>query len=128
MAHILLIEPDAVLAATYEATLKADGHTVATAHSAQNAIGLADISEPDVVILELQLSNHSGIEFLYEFRSYPEWQRIPVIILSTIPEREFINSHELLTNELGVARYCYKPKTTLATLQQVVHSLVTVKT
>jgi DNA-binding response OmpR family regulator len=92
------------------------GHEVQAAGSAQAAIMSADVIRPDLVILELQLVEHSGIEFLYEFRSYPEWQAVPVIVQSQVPPAEFAGSWQLLQDELGVRAYLYKPRTALVQL------------
>lgn len=124
--NILLIEPDRLLADTYRQALEAAGHKVIMCASAQSAIFAADTVMPDVVILELQLVDHSGIEFLYEFRSYPEWQQVPVLIQSTVPAREFDNSWDLLKTQLGVTAYHYKPLTSLQTLVSSVNDLASV--
>ena len=116
MSNILIIEPDRILAGTYRQTLQLAGHSVVMCASAQSAIFAADEMKPDVVVLELQLIEHSGIEFLYEFRSYAEWQAIPVILLSNVPPLEFADSGDILHHELGVKSYHYKPLTSLATL------------
>lgn len=120
MASILLIEPDRILAETYTRTLHAAGHDVIPCASAQAAIMAADKMQPDIVILELQLIEHSGIEFLYEFRSYLDWQHIPVLAHTNVPAGEFAASAQLMKDELGIAAYLYKPKTSLkALLKQV---------
>jgi len=127
MNRILLIEPDRVLAEIYKRALEADGHTsVTTVNSAQTAITAADQHRPDLVILELQLIEHSGVEFLYEFRSYPEWQGVPVLVQTMVPFNEFRDNWHLLQDELGVGAYLYKPHTSLRQLQTYVreHSLV----
>jgi len=116
MAHILLVEPDRLLAETYRQYLVEGGHDVVPCASAQAAILAADQQKPDVVILELQLIEHSGIEFLYEFRSYPEWQGVPVIVQTHVPPNEFAHHGELLQHELGVGAYLYKPLTSLGSL------------
>jgi len=114
--NILLVEPDRALAKTYAATLIDAGHNVVAAATAQSAIQAADAMKPDLVILELQLVEHSGIEFLYEFRSYSDWKSIPVVVQSYVPPAEFNDSWELLKNELGVQAYLYKPIATLKLL------------
>lgn len=119
---ILLIEPDKKLATTYTAYLESHGHTIHSATHAQAGILAADKTTPDLVILELQLVAHSGIEFLHEFRSYADWQNIPVIIHSHVPPQEFAASEAML-RRLGVRAYHYKPRTTLATLLLSVASL-----
>jgi DNA-binding response OmpR family regulator len=89
---------------------------VRAAGSAQAAIMAADAETPELVVLEIQLVGHSGIEFLYEFRSYADWQDVPVIIQTQVPQSEFTDSWELLRSELGVQDYLYKPRTSLEQL------------
>lgn len=122
MAKILLIEPDIILAKTYYQALKDAGHHILISRNAQEAVHLSDQNPVDLVILELQLPGHSGIEFLYEFRSYPEWQAVPVLLHSLIPPSS-LNSHELRFTQLGVVDYLYKPTTNL---YQLVHSVANV--
>jgi len=125
--RILLVEPDRLLAETYKKALHAAGHTVHIAPTAQAAIQAADEHRPDFVLLELQLVSHSGIEFLYEFRSYPEWQNIPVSIISNVPPGEFYESWDILKDQLGVVAYRYKPRTSLAALRRLVEESATIK-
>jgi DNA-binding response OmpR family regulator len=113
MSRILLIEPDRILAEIYRRTLDMQGYEIVMCASAQSAITAADVMRPDLVVLEIQLIEHSGIEFLYEFRSYPEWRLIPVIFLTNVPPAEFNGSRILLREELGVCAYYYKPFTSL---------------
>ena len=83
MAKILLLEPDSVLAGNIERYFANAKHTVSVHSDPQQAVTSADSRAPDLIIAELQLAGRSGVEFLYEFRSYPEWQNIPVIILTS---------------------------------------------
>jgi DNA-binding response OmpR family regulator len=127
MAKILLIEPDRLLAETYFLALNDAGHQVMACAGAQSAVMVADRQQPDLVILELQLVEHSGIEFLYEFRSYAEWQDIPAIIHSLVPPSEFETSRRLLEKELGVKAYLHKPHTSLRHLLSTVSEHIPVK-
>lgn len=124
MTQILLIEPDRVLAGVYYQVLQRAGYKVTACSSAQAAIIAADKAKPDLVILELQLVDHSGIEFLYEFRSYPDWQTVPTIVQTNVPPVEFAGSRELLMSELGTTTYLYKPQTTLQKLLRGVSELI----
>jgi DNA-binding response OmpR family regulator len=117
--HVLLIEPDRLQAATLTQALAHAGHSVAHAASAQAAVAQADQKLPDVVVLELQLPHHNGVEFLYEFRSYYEWLQVPVVVHSFVPPRELKHA-ATLTQELGVKQTLYKPQTSLAQLCQAV--------
>ena len=111
-----MIEPDRVLAETYRQALLSDGHRVVCCASAQAGIISADQHRPDLIVLELQLIEHSGVEFLYELRSYQDWHDIPVIIQTHVPPAEFNANRKLLRDQLGVRSYIYKPRATLKDL------------
>lgn len=123
MSRVLLLEPDCLLARAYIEALRGRGHEVNWATNAQVAINLADQTRPDIVIVEVQLVEHSGIEFLYELRSYDDWQDLPAIIHSQVPVQEFFGCDTLLSQELGVRTYLYKPRTTLKDLLACVSQL-----
>jgi hypothetical protein len=65
--------------------------------------------------MEIQLSAHSGVEFLHEFRSYEDWVSIPIFIYSCIPEYA-LGADPKIWRSFGVERYFYKPHTSLARL------------
>lgn len=112
---ILLIEPDIRLAGLYRRALEQAGHDVSWARQAQSAVHAADDKKPDLVLLELQLSAHNGIEFLYEFRSYTEWQDIRVMLLTMVtPDAILITKSQM--KSLGIVGILYKPATNLAQL------------
>jgi DNA-binding response OmpR family regulator len=125
MSKILIIEPDYILGLTYRSCLERHGHNVVIVNGAQSGVAAADQEAPDVVLLEIQLVEHSGIEFLYEFRSYVDWQNIPVIIHSQVPISEFVSSWEILQDVLGVQSYLYKPQTSLKQLLSSINALTT---
>lgn len=119
--HVLLIEPDKLQARLYMRALEQAGHRVSHVVSAQTAVHAADSQLPDVVVLELQMPQHNGVEFLYEFRSYPEWLHVPVVLHTFVPERELLQSATLRA-ELGVKRILYKPSTSLRQLCSAVQA------
>jgi DNA-binding response OmpR family regulator len=119
MAHILLVEPNTVLVQAYILALEHAGHTVVHVTGAQAAIDAADRQTPDLVFLELQLPRHSGIEFLHEFRSYAEWQAVPVIINTVLTPAHIARGTAALRRDLGVRAFLYKPQ---ATLQDIIRT------
>lgn len=116
---ILLIEPNRLLASQYCSYLSQKGHEVAWREDAQGGIIAADESMPDVVVVELLLAGHSGVEFLYEFRSYAEWLKIPAIILSSAT-KSAISVADSTLRDLGVGAYLYKAETSLSKLEQAI--------
>ena len=112
-----------MLAKTYATALTAEGHHVLRAQDAQSAITATDTIRPACIILEIQLPQHNGVEFLYELRSHADWQSIPVIILSQLAvDRLGLNQSSM--QELGVRAFCYKPDTNLLTLNTMIETVL----
>lgn len=120
--HILLIEPDVILSKIYIQAIERAGHIVSYARGAQSAIMAADAKRPDVVVLEMQLAEHSGAAFLYEFRSYRDWMHIPIIIHTLIPPDSLL-IFEQTFKEMDVSAKLYKPQTSLRRLISEVQAL-----
>lgn len=124
MSKVLIIEPDRLLAKTYIKALETNStNSVDAAYGAQEAIEVMDKDTPQLIILELQLGEHNGIEFLYEIRSYSDWQSIPVVIFSRLSEKESNISPDN-KRQLGITAYCYKPHTSLVDLQKIVRKQI----
>ncbi|QQS19344.1 hypothetical protein IPL85_03580 [Candidatus Saccharibacteria bacterium] len=112
---VLLVEPDTILAKTYTTALETAGHHVVRVVSAQTAVRAADTSTPDVIVLSLGIARHNGAEFLYEFKSYPEWQPVPVVLL--VPRLAFdLGDPVALRDQLGVQAVLVRSQTTLVQL------------
>ena len=122
---ILIIEPNPQVSEIFAAAFVGLGFEVQCAGSAQVAISLMDQSRPEVVLLELALPTHNGVEFLFEMRSYAEWQEVPVVLLSSIPGLDLTKWFENPT--LNVARYFYKPSTNLRTMIGSVQQLANIQ-
>lgn len=123
MAKILILEPNRLLAQQYMRYLTREGHEVTWCEDAQEGVATADSLRPDIVIVELLLAGHSGVEFLYEFRSYADWLHVPVIILSGISQTNAGIADATLA-ELNIGAYMYKPDTELVRLNQIVTRLL----
>lgn len=126
MGRIIQLEPDVVLAKTYQQVLEAAGHEVCICREAQEAVFCVDDAIPQLIFLELQLVGHSGIEFLYELRSYIDWRQVPVVVLSNVPPQEFNESVAIMRQALGVDEYHYKPQTSLQTVLSIANRYATV--
>jgi DNA-binding response OmpR family regulator len=119
MRQVLLLEPDRLLAASIKCYFAKAGYSVSAHSDPQAAISQTDKQVPDAVITELQLANRSGVEFLYEFRSYPEWQNIPVIVFTNL-SGEQLAAYGKIFKELNVTACLYK---SAASLQQLLNSI-----
>lgn len=119
---ILIIEPDHILGLAYKKAFEHAGFNVKLASNAQVAIASIDESKPDILLLEIQMAGHSGIELLHELRSYEDLNNVPVIIYSSVPEYSYGIDNKTWAS-FGVVRYFYKPKTNINRLIGTVKSL-----
>lgn len=99
-----------------------DDSQVFSAVDAGSAVLIANEQPLDVVVLELSLAGHSGMEFLYEFRSYPDWAEIPVLVYSTIVLDPLVIQSRSW-QKLGVSAYLYKPDSSLDLLKKSIEKV-----
>lgn len=123
MAHVILIEPDKLLAINVATALKRRGHSVDWQVEPQAATDSADKRHPDIVILDLLLAGRSGVEFLYELRSYPEWLELPVVIFSDVSPAE-LGASVGGFDQLNISAFHHKAVTSLAQLTDTVELLL----
>lgn len=109
---VLLIEDDAWLSDLYKDVVQTDPSCkVEVARSAEGALNkLNKNSEINLIILDMFLPDHNGIEFLHEIASYSDINTLPVIVLSSVYQHDFAMS-EARWRHYGVVQYLYKPKT-----------------
>ncbi len=79
MTTILLIDDDRPFARALSIGLGAHGFEVVVAHDGTDGIVEASRAHPDVILLDLGLPGHTGMEVLEAVRA---WSDVPVIVLS----------------------------------------------
>ncbi len=79
MAHLLLVDDEPAILRALGISLRARGHTVATATLAVNGLLAAVELRPDVVILDLGLPDLDGVEVCRRIRAFSP---VPIVILS----------------------------------------------
>jgi CheY-like chemotaxis protein len=63
-------------------TLEKAGWTVSEAGNGQEALDQLVLRTPDLILLDLMMPVMDGFSFLAEMRIRPEWQHIPVIVVT----------------------------------------------
>ena len=82
---VLVIDDDPLVTATYEAHLEVADFAVETAPNAAAGFAALRAFNPDVVLLDLRMPVTSGLDWLGELRKIPEYQKLPVFILTSSP-------------------------------------------
>jgi len=80
MKHILIIDDEEAVCWALQRALEREGHSVATAASAEQAFALLDQRRPDVLVLDVRLPGMDGLTALGRFRQLVP--NLPVIIVT----------------------------------------------
>ncbi|MEJ2301393.1 MAG: response regulator transcription factor [Anaerolineales bacterium] len=100
--HILLVDDDALMRRSLAFNIEQAGYRVSNAANAEDALAMARLDQPDLVLLDIGLPGMDGLDALRHFK---ENMGIPVIFL-TARRR---NLDEVLGLELGADDYISKP-------------------
>ena len=64
-----------------------DVHTV---NSASNALYFLNKNHADIILLDIEMPNISGFDFLYDIRKIPSYMDVPIIIVSGNSSSDFL--------------------------------------
>jgi PAS domain S-box-containing protein len=79
---VLLVEDDAETRHMMARTLEKAGWEVSEAGDGQEALDIMDSMQPGLILLDLMMPVMDGFGFLAAMRARPEWQQIPVIVIT----------------------------------------------
>lgn len=119
MAHIVLVEDDALLSEMYQQALLGDGHACNVALDGLSGWRMIEANPPDLVLLDLMLPQMSGDEVLTLMRNNPKTKHTKVIIMTNISKSE---APEIL-DSLEFEQYIVKANTTLSEVTQIVNAM-----
>jgi CheY-like chemotaxis protein len=78
----LLVDDDDLVRRVVRQVLQPLGWKVTEAQNGEVAVEALATARPDVIILDLMMPKMDGFEFLDELRSRPDWQDIPVVVIT----------------------------------------------
>ncbi|MBC7363142.1 MAG: response regulator [Candidatus Aminicenantes bacterium] len=102
---ILVIEDDPLTSRLISHYLKDLKTEIIAFNEAEAALDYLKRELPDLVLLDLILPGMDGFQLLSQIKKNPEWQKIPVIMMSSVSgEKEIIKALEM-----GASDYLTKP-------------------
>jgi two-component system, OmpR family, phosphate regulon response regulator PhoB len=105
MAHVLIVDDERDLAELIDFNLRQSGFTTTVAFAGEDAVSLARMHPPDLVLLDLMLPDISGTEVCRRLRSLPTTRKVLVVMLTAKgEERDRVNGFEV-----GADDYVTKP-------------------
>ncbi len=97
---VLIVDDDPDIRELLRRQLEAQQLGILEAADGAAALALLERTRPSLVICDLMMPEMDGFKFLAEFRRRPEWENIPVVVLSakslTEQERGFLSTHAQL--------------------------------
>jgi len=83
MAQVLLVDDDPDIRDAIGACLRDEAHEVITAEHGRAALTVLESGfVPAVILLDLMMPVMNGFEVLQALRAAPEWEKIPVLVVS----------------------------------------------
>jgi len=104
LMKILICEDNKMASRTISVVLEREGYQTTTAEDGNLAIGLLDNNNYDLVIVDIHLPYHSGLELVKYLRSDLQ-KKTPVLIVSAFSDVQI----QKQAGELGVNGYIIKP-------------------
>ena len=117
---VLIVEDYAPLADTLEYQLKRAGYEVSRAADGREAVNLAKLTLPDVILLDVDLPSLSGIEVCRLVRNDPSTKDTLILMLSAMGEE----SDQMVGFAMGADDYVVKPVESYKVLLQRLKALL----
>ncbi|BAZ09157.1 response regulator receiver protein [Calothrix sp. NIES-4071] len=102
---ILIIDDNETNCDLLSRQLERQGYTVAVATSGQQALQILQVIPYDLILLDIVMPGMSGLEVLAQLKIDPNWQNIPVIMISALDEIDSV----VRCVEMGADDYLSKP-------------------
>lgn len=120
VASILIVEDDPTLNEAYRTLFVQAGYRVEVARNGQEALGIVNKTEPDLIFLDLRMPVMNGIEFL---RSYDKSKRhkVKIIVFSNYDMQKEIDEAYTLGADRYVLKAWASPKELLRIVETTLH-------
>ena len=86
--------------------------------SASDALSFLNKSKSDLILLDIEMPNISGFEFLYDIRKISSYMKVPIIIISGNTEEDFLNQAKN-SGAADVLSKPVKPEVLIGTIEKV---------
>jgi two-component system alkaline phosphatase synthesis response regulator PhoP len=102
---ILLVDDSATTLMMEQMVLRGQPYQIVTAKNGREAIAVALLEQPDLVLLDVVMPEMNGFETCRELRQLPVTQNVPIIMVTTKGEEQNVETGF----ESGCSDYITKP-------------------
>ena len=103
--RILAVDDSATFRKVLGHSLREGGYEVTEAQDGSSALKILEETPVDIVITDLTMPGMDGIELVRKIKSQGRYEDLPVILLSTVSEKEVLERGR----EAGAAGWIVKP-------------------
>jgi CheY-like chemotaxis protein len=97
MAQIVLVVDDEMDIRTFISTLlESNGYKLRLAENGEQGMQKLRDEPPDLVTLDVMMPKESGIKMYREIKTNPDYENIPVLIISGLAKKTFLHSQKVL--------------------------------
>ena len=97
MAKNILVVDDEMDVRTFISTLlESNGYKPRLAENGEQGMAKVREKRPDLITLDVMMPKESGIKMYREIKTNPEYQGIPVLIISGLAKKTFLHSQKVL--------------------------------
>jgi two-component system alkaline phosphatase synthesis response regulator PhoP len=109
-AYILVVDDDPDILENIVTILETQPYRLATARDGKQCMKMLEDETPDLLILDLLMPRMDGWGVIREMRSERKFNKVPIMILSTVVEDASRRRYELETGmSMDVQEYIQKP-------------------
>ena len=107
---VLIVDDEQALLNALNLKFKSAGFATTTATNGQAALDIVKVNKPDIILLDLMMPIMDGKQMLEKLRQIPEFQKLPVIILTNAGS---VQNMEETTKMDGAAAFLIKSNVSL---------------
>lgn len=117
---VLIIDDEQSILKMYSAPFEAAGDEVVTTLEGQTGLKFARGEQPNVILLDIIMPRVNGLDVLKTLKEDPATNKIPVILLTNLPEE----CSEEKAKELGAAGYLVKAQNEPTAVVEIVKKTI----
>lgn len=116
---VLLVEDDRFVSDIYKRKLSGDGYAVTHVENGRDALQCMERAIPDIVLLDVMMPVLNGMETLDAMKKDPRFANVPVIMLTNLGEREYVEKAEAFGVRDYIIKAHYTPSEVIKKIRDV---------
>ena len=130
-AEILVVDDDRDIRDSVSMILRGNGYSVQTAANGREALKILKTKLPDLMILDIMMATDTeGFDLAYELKGKPEFENLPIIILTSFLDKvrdEGPDKFQHILGEQWPAKWLFEkpvePKKLLSKIEGILQDL-----